>query len=169
MNRDVYIGVGSNLGEPVRMCCEAAKRSAGIEEVEFMKSSSLYRTEPVGYHDQEWFVNAVFHLQTGLDPSGLMRSLQAVERDMGKQVEFRWGPRIIDLDILLYGDEVIDVPGLQVPHPRMHERRFVLEPMVEIAPGLLHPVLKKSMVELLSLSGDEQKVELIGGLEEVRR
>lgn len=161
MEFDVYVGIGSNLEDPVEQCLEARARLAGAEGVSLIRSSSLYRSEPVGFSEQDWFVNAVCHLRTELDAHDLLRALQGIERDMGKRVPFRWGPRIIDLDLLLYGDQTIDESGLQVPHPRMHERRFVLQPMVEIAPSVEHPLLKVSMEKLLARLGEGQKVELI--------
>ena len=161
MEFDVYVGIGSNLEDPVERCLEARARLAGEKRVSLICSSSLYRSEPVGFSEQDWFVNAVCHLRTELDAHDLFGALQGIERDMDKRVPFRWGPRIIDLDLLLYGDQTIGEPGLQVPHPRMHERRFVLLPLVEIAPFVEHPLFKVSMEKLLARLGEGQKVELI--------
>jgi 2-amino-4-hydroxy-6-hydroxymethyldihydropteridine diphosphokinase len=161
MIADVYVGVGSNMDHPVRRCREAGARLAEAGGVNLVASSSLYRTEPLGYQEQDWFVNGVYHLRTSLSPMDLLTLLQGIELEMGKRVLTRWGPRVIDLDLLLYGDLRVDRPGLQVPHPRMHQRRFVLKPLSEIAPGLRHPVLKVSVVDLLARLGEEQKVELL--------
>ena len=159
MTTEVYIGVGSNLRRPEQRCREAERRLAASPKIQMVGVSSLYWTEPVGYVEQDRFVNGVYHLSTDLDPIPLLRLVQSIESEMGKQVKFRWGPREIDLDLLLYGNEVITRPELQVPHPRMHLRRFVLQPLTEIAPQALHPVFKMNAAELLSLLGEEQQVE----------
>lgn len=116
-----------------------------------MAVSSLYETEPVEFTDQPWFLNCVVALETSAGPEDLLKSLLESEREMGRDRgrEQKKGPRIIDLDMLLYGDETIDSPDLTVPHPAMHQRRFVLEPLAEIAPEAVHPRLKKKIAELL--------------------
>ncbi|MBA2462568.1 MAG: 2-amino-4-hydroxy-6-hydroxymethyldihydropteridine diphosphokinase [Actinobacteria bacterium] len=132
-----YIGLGSNLGER-----EAALRRALdllAARVHVGAVSSFRETDPVGVTDQPQFVNAVARIETELSARGLLDFLLAVERELGRERRERWGPRTIDLDLLLYGRESIDEPGLTVPHPRLHERGFVLEPLVEIAPRLVVP------------------------------
>jgi 2-amino-4-hydroxy-6-hydroxymethyldihydropteridine diphosphokinase len=132
-----YVALGSNLGDPV------ATVSAGIEELAMLPStllagaSSLYRTAPVGFEAQPEFVNAVAHVQTALAPRDLLDALLAIERSYGRVREQPNGPRTLDLDILLYGDLSIDEPGLTIPHPRMHERAFVMVPLAEIAPDVI--------------------------------
>src|SRR5690606_33857273 len=110
--------------------------------------SPVYETEPVGYADQGDFLNCVARVTTDLMPLALLDALEHVEAALGKATPFRNGPRTIDLDLLLYGDEVIDTPRLQVPHPRMHQRRFVLQPLVDIAPDAVHPALGMTAAEL---------------------
>jgi 2-amino-4-hydroxy-6-hydroxymethyldihydropteridine diphosphokinase len=116
-----------------------------------LKASSFYETDPVGYTAQPKFVNAVAQVETELSPEELMQTLLAIERELGRDraATVPKGPRTIDLDLLLYDDRVIDTPGLTVPHPAMHERLFVLEPLVEIAPHVVHPVLMRTARELL--------------------
>jgi len=118
--------------------------------------SSIYETEPVEVVDQSWFLNCVVAIETELAPEELLQSLLVLEQFMGRQRLSQKGPRKIDIDIVLYGDRVIDLPGLKIPHPAMHRRRFVLEPLAEIAPEACHPVLHKTAVEmLLSLGGGQ--------------
>jgi 2-amino-4-hydroxy-6-hydroxymethyldihydropteridine diphosphokinase len=111
--------------------------------------SSLYETEPVGYPDQPPFLNAVVALDTAVTPAELMRGLLAIEEAMGRRRTFRNAPRTLDLDLLLYGDAILDEPGLTLPHPRLHERAFVLVPLAEIAPDVVHPQLRISVAVLL--------------------
>ena len=145
-----FIGAGANLGEPVRQIQRALDELQKSPGVKLGAVSSLYRTQPVGPIAQPPFVNAVFSLECGMSPQELLALLLSVEEKMGRIRRERWGPRVIDLDLLFYGDMVINGQGLEVPHPRLHERRFVLAPLVEIAPDVVHPVLKKSAFDLLA-------------------
>ena len=157
-----FIGVGSNMGDRAGNCLEAFRRLGRLPETVLAGHSELYLTQPQGKEDQEWFVNGVALLETGLTAGELLDRLMDVEQAMGRVRNERWGPRVVDLDILLYGNGVIREPGLTVPHPRMHERRFVLVPMVQMAPDLAHPVLGLSMRELLGQLPDEgQRVSLL--------
>jgi len=113
------------------------------------KVSSFYETEPVEVTDQPWFLNCVVILETDKPPRDLLRHTLAIEKQLGRRRTREKGPRTIDIDILLYDDRVIDEPGLKIPHPAMHERRFVLQPLVEIAPEIVHPRLKKTAREML--------------------
>ncbi len=133
-----YIGLGANLGDREANLRTAIERLA---ELGPLRVSSFRETDPVGVTEQPRFVNAVAELETDLSARDLLQLLLEIERKMGRDRsrEERWGPRTIDLDLLLYGDEVIDEPGLTVPHPRLAERRFVLEPLHELAPGLVLP------------------------------
>jgi len=145
-----YIGLGANLGEPAVQVAEAVARLRELPEVEVLRVSRLYRTPPLGPPGQPWYVNAVVQVKTRLTPEELLRVLLMVERRMGRERGERWGPRLIDLDLLLYNGEIIREAGLTVPHPEMHRRAFVLVPLAEIAPEAWHPVLKKTARELMA-------------------
>jgi 2-amino-4-hydroxy-6-hydroxymethyldihydropteridine diphosphokinase len=134
-----YVGLGSNLGDRERNVENALARLEA--EGWLVSRSSVRETDPVGVTDQPKFLNAAAELRTELEPRELLDRLLAIERELGRDRarEARWGPRLIDLDLLLYGDEAIDEPGLTVPHPRLAERRFVLEPLAELDPGLELP------------------------------
>lgn len=166
---DVYLGLGSNLGDKVVNLREAlrllvATRGSGVT---LLAVSSLYRTEPVGNPDQDWFLNAAAKIETQLSPRGLLNRLLAIERKLGRVRTVRNGPRIIDLDILLWDNLIVNEDDLVIPHPRMHERLFVLDPLAELASDRYHPVLGKSIAEcraeLALSSGDEAGVERIDG------
>jgi 2-amino-4-hydroxy-6-hydroxymethyldihydropteridine diphosphokinase len=145
-----YIGIGSNVGDRRASCIEAVGllRQAGQT---ILKQSSLYETEPWGMKDQPRFINMAIEIQTDLPPTELLSLLKKIEIEMGRVHTGRWGPRVIDLDILLYEDLVITGSELQIPHPVMHERAFVLKPLAEIAPEEIHPVLLKRIDELLRI------------------
>ncbi|HEU4942712.1 MAG TPA: 2-amino-4-hydroxy-6-hydroxymethyldihydropteridine diphosphokinase [Gaiellaceae bacterium] len=133
----VYIGLGANLGDREATIRTALRRLRDHEEIEVQRVSRLRETDPVGYEDQPQFLNGVARLQTSLEPRELLTVLLDLERDLGRTRHGpRFGPRTIDLDILLYDDRVVDEPGLRVPHPRIAERAFVLEPLAELDPGL---------------------------------
>jgi 2-amino-4-hydroxy-6-hydroxymethyldihydropteridine diphosphokinase len=130
-----------------------------IPECDILGVSKLYRAEPVGVEFQGWFINGVVSLSTSLSSRDLLERLLAIETDMGRlRKGERWGPRVIDLDILLFGRDIINEDGLFIPHPFMHERRFVLIPMLDLAPGLEHPLLGKSMTELLRAVPEDGQV-----------
>ena len=152
-----YFGLGSNLGDREAELAAAlaglARRAAPILAV-----SSYYETEPVGGPPQGWFLNAVAVADVALAPEALLAACRAVEHERGRIREVRDGPRTLDVDILLYGDAVTQHAELILPHPRMHERRFVLEPLAELAPGLRHPVLGLTVAELLARCPDTATV-----------
>jgi 2-amino-4-hydroxy-6-hydroxymethyldihydropteridine diphosphokinase len=133
-----YVGLGANLGPREATLLRAVDLIAATPGVEALELSSFVETEPVGVVDQPDFLNGALALETSLSARELLDALLGVERELGRVREDgeRWGPRVIDLDLLLYGDEVVDEPGLTVPHPRLHERRFALEPLLELEPGL---------------------------------
>jgi 2-amino-4-hydroxy-6-hydroxymethyldihydropteridine diphosphokinase len=137
----VFIGIGSNLGDRERLIGEALRLLGARDGIEVVAVSEIRETEPVGVVDQPRFLNAAAKLATELTPREVLDSLLAVEQELGRVRVERYGPRTIDLDLLLYGDEVIDEPGLRVPHPRLQERRFVLEPLADLDPGLAVPGL----------------------------
>ena len=155
MAETAYVGIGSNLGEPLQNCLTAIRLLGALEGCRVEGRSGFYRTEPVGVEGQEWYVNAVVSLKTEHSPQDLLRGLLALEKEMGRVREKKWGPRVIDLDLLMYGERVIEEKNLTVPHPRMHERRFVLVPLAELAPALIHPVYGKSIADLLDGCEDE--------------
>lgn len=145
-----YISVGSNLGNRKQNCLNGIEKLTGSGRADLVAESGFYETEPMDYADQDWFVNAVVKVKTDLDPLSLLHELLTVETDLGRRRNgVRFGPRIIDLDLILYNRQVIESSELVVPHPRMHKRRFVLEPICDIDPELPHPVLNMTMRQLL--------------------
>lgn len=144
----IYLSLGSNVGDRPANLRAAIKRLAGAGAVQAV--SAVYETEPVDVRDQPWFLNCVVAVETAMPPRELLNLALAVEQAMGRHRTRDKGPRTIDIDILLFGDRVINEPGLKIPHPAMHQRRFVLEPLAEIAPGVLHPAIKKTARQLLA-------------------
>ncbi|HMK44948.1 MAG TPA: 2-amino-4-hydroxy-6-hydroxymethyldihydropteridine diphosphokinase [Dissulfurispiraceae bacterium] len=145
-----YIGIGSNLGDREGHCWEAISRlkDAGCEAI---AASSLIETEPWGLSDQPRFINGAVAIRTGLSPEELLQVLKSIEAAMFRQHGEKWGPRFIDLDILLYGDVVLNTAQLVIPHPLLHNRGFALEPLAEIAPDTVHPVFEKTIGKLLEV------------------
>ena len=156
-----YVGIGSNRGDPVARCLESIDRIAAVEGVDLLRRSSLYRTEPVGPVEQDWFVNGVAEIRTHGTPRTLLERLQLIEEEMGRQRAARWGPRTIDLDILLYGQEVVSEGDLAIPHRELHLRRFVLVPLNEIASYVIHPLFGISVRGLLDRLTDTSDVQLL--------
>ena len=153
-----FISAGSNLGDKLENCKKgiAALRKSGGSIIKDL--SRFYKTEPVDYKDQAWFVNAVVKIKTTLEPFELLRELKSIQRDAGSTSDpIRFGPRLLDLDIVMYDDCVINSSELTIPHPRMHKRRFVLKPICDIDPKMMHPVLKKEMRYLLDSLGDNEQ------------
>jgi 2-amino-4-hydroxy-6-hydroxymethyldihydropteridine diphosphokinase len=136
-----YVGLGANLGPREITLLRAVDLLAETEGVEVRAVSQLRETEPVGVVDQPLFLNGAVVLDTSLSPRELLDRLLEIERELGRVRDVRWGPRVVDLDLLVYGDRQIDEPGLRVPHPRLHERRFALEPLAELSPELDVPGL----------------------------
>lgn len=148
-----YVGIGANLDDPAAQVRRAFESLAALPRTRLVKRSSLYRTEPQGYRAQPDFVNAVAALDTGLDPAELLAALQALEAQAGRERRFANAPRTLDLDLLLYGGARIDQHGLVVPHPRMHERAFVLVPLLEIEPQAAIPGIGPAQACLARLPG----------------
>ncbi len=161
MGYTAYIGIGSNAGDKVLNCETAISEILKIDQHKLLGRSSFFNTRPIGYTAQDWFVNSVIKLESDLEPHDLFRALKDVESRLGRAETFRGGPRVIDLDLLLFDDRRIETEELQVPHPRFHERQFVLIPLSEIDPNLIHPVLKKTVGELLEKIKEDQGVEKI--------
>ena len=145
-----YIGLGANLGDPRRQITEALALLAAADEVEVLAVSRFYWNPPLGPQDQPWYLNAAARVRTRLTAEELWRVLRRIENALGRVRGELWGPRVLDLDLLLYNAEIIFTPELIVPHPEMHRRAFVLAPLAEIAPEAWHPVLKRRVAELLA-------------------
>jgi len=149
----VYIGIGSNIGNRQENCREAVRMLAG-NGLTVVRQSSLVETEPWGVADQSRFINMAVEVETDAAPEQLLVILKKIEKDMGRTNAVRWGPRVIDLDILFYDDLILDTDGLIIPHPLLHERNFVLIPLAEIAPNKIHPRLNRTVHELYSVLSD---------------
>lgn len=159
----VFIGLGSNLGDRECSIERAISLLKGTRGIELIRRASLYETEPVGLEDQPWFFNTAIEIRTKLSPQELLALLKDVERQLGRKTRQRWGPREIDLDLLLYGERVRDEPHLQIPHAQLHQRRFMLVPLAEIAPDAVHPRCKKTITQLLEALHDQKGVVPLRG------
>ncbi len=154
----VYIGFGSNIGDRLAHIQNAIHALSETEGITIQKISSVYKTDPVGYETQAQFLNGVVAIQTHLPPLSLLHTLKNIETAIGRQHRIRWGPREIDLDILIYGDLCLQTEKLVIPHPEMHLRRFVLAPLAEIAPDVVHPVFQETVQTLLEHLEDDKSV-----------
>ena len=155
---NAYIGLGSNMGEPADNLETALRMLDQTEGLKITAVSSLYKTEPVGYIDQAWFYNCVAAVRTSLIPEQLLLMLQKIENSMGRVRDMRWGPRVIDLDILLYDRVTVNTEQLIIPHPRMAERAFVMVPLAEIASDSAVFPDGRTAGEVRDLLGDEKKI-----------
>src|SRR3984957_13900735 len=151
--KTVYLGLGSNIGDR-EASIQTALDQLNTHDMQLLRKSSMYETEPIGFKDQGWFLNMVAEFETELFPKQLLQRMQKVERSMGRVRTVKDGPRNIDIDILLYGNAVVETEELEIPHPRYRERRFTLAPLAELSPTLRDPVTKKTMAKMLAaLSG----------------
>ena len=148
MKNDAYLSIGSNMGNRSTNCRKALKALDETDGIKLTAFSSLYETKPVGYEDQPNFISMAAKIETALSPQKLLIEIKNIEKLIGREKNFRWGPRIIDLDILFYADKVITTPGLTIPHPSMPERGFVLIPLLEIGADIKHPVIHKTVAQL---------------------
>jgi 2-amino-4-hydroxy-6-hydroxymethyldihydropteridine diphosphokinase len=156
-----YIGIGSNLGDSLQNCQVAINSLSRIQEIQLTRISSFYETEPVGNEEQNWFINAVVEIKTTLAARDLLPLLHGIEKSLGRTRKKINGPRIIDLDLLFYDQKIIKEADLIVPHPEIHKRRFVLEPLSEIASYFIHPVFGISIRGLKDRLDDNKIVKLI--------
>jgi 2-amino-4-hydroxy-6-hydroxymethyldihydropteridine diphosphokinase len=155
--KTVYLSLGSNVGERDQNITRAIAMMAE-RGIRIARESSLFETEPVGLRTQGWFLNCAVEAETDLMPRQLLHTIQHIEHELGRRRLVERGPRTIDIDILLFGTSIIRSPELEIPHPRMTDRRFVLVPLHEIAPALRHPVLKSTIAELLAGTSDQSQV-----------
>ena len=161
MQYKAFIGIGSNLGTPAENCEKAIRLLHVPPEIEVVARSSLYESEPVGKIEQNWFVNTTVAIITSMGPESLLNKIFKIEKAMGRERREKWGPRIIDLDLLAYGDRVIHSTALTVPHPEMAKRRFVLLPLSEFAGDYMHPVENKTIHTLLKELPESPQVRKI--------
>ncbi len=158
--REIYLGLGSNLGDRLlnlMNCLNLLQASGQISIVQF---SPIYETEPVGVVDQPWFLNMAIEIETELEPFGLLQLTQSTEKQIGRIRTHRWGPRVIDIDILFFGRTILRQPMLHLPHRMLQHRKFVLLPLKDIAPGFIHPELNEDIDQLLAVCQDTSQISL---------
>ncbi|MGS2780313.1 2-amino-4-hydroxy-6-hydroxymethyldihydropteridine diphosphokinase [Robertmurraya sp. GLU-23] len=160
MNNLAYISLGTNMGDRYKNLVNAIHYLKVEKEIHLVKCSSIYDTVPVGYTEQDDFLNMVISVRTTLTPNELLEICLRIEKDLGRKREFKWGPRIIDLDILLYNQENIEAENLIVPHPRMQERAFVLAPLLEIDSSIMIPNQDKSIEDYFNMNAEKEGVRI---------
>lgn len=160
MDNIAFIALGSNIGDRNEYLKKAVQRLDAHPRIQLVNCSSIYETDPVGYEDQDLFLNMVIKVKTGMDPLSLLDTCLAIELDLGRKREMKWGPRTIDLDILLYNQENIETEKLIIPHPRMLERAFVAIPLIEIGEGISIPALEKPLQFYLDQIPDKEGVRI---------
>ena len=161
----VYLCIGSNKGDKVNFIHLAARLIANSENIKLVRASTLYESEPWGDKNQPWFVNAVLEVKTTLSPQDFLKKMQEIETQLGRirdENTKKWGPREIDIDIIFWGNEIINEENLKIPHPYAHRRAFVLVPLLELIPDFVHPVLKKTLLDIHSELNDPEDVYLYG-------
>jgi 2-amino-4-hydroxy-6-hydroxymethyldihydropteridine diphosphokinase len=157
-----FVSVGSNIGDRKANCQSGIEALAASRAVVLKAVSKFYETEPVDYVDQDWFVNAAIRVETTLSPIQLLDTLKGIEKTAGRvDSALRFGPRVLDLDIIFFDDRVMNTDRLVIPHPRMHERRFVLEPVCDIDPSVVHPVLQRSIRTILNDLPDDGRLRVV--------
>ena len=158
----VYIGLGSNLGDRLGFIQQAVQMLDFHDAIKVLETSSFYETEPYGVKEQEWFINAAVKVSTSLTPVEVLRVCQHIEEKLGRKREMKWGPRVIDLDILLYDEQIIADDILTIPHPATYDRACCIVPLLEIAEDLIHPILQKDMDEIYQNLEFPEEVYLYG-------
>jgi len=159
MGHIAYIGIGSNIGDKLSNCEKAISEILRADRHKLLVKSSFFKTQPMGYTAQDWFVNGVIKIETNLEAHELLRALKTIEAQLGRTETLRWGPRTIDLDVLFFDDIEIHTEELQIPHPLIQNRQFVLVPLAEIDRNLVHPIFKKTIQQLLNDLNENQGVE----------
>ncbi|SVC60807.1 uncharacterized protein METZ01_LOCUS313661 [marine metagenome] len=159
MIHTAYIGIGSNLGTSGENCVEAIEKISTNDHIKIISKSSFYKTAPIGDIEQDWFINSVIRVDTKLNPKELLLTLLNIESEMGRMRKEKWGPRLIDLDLLFYDKLILNQEGITLPHPEIQKRNFVLVPLNEISENLTHPILKKTVKTLLQESSDDTEVK----------
>jgi len=160
--KNVYIGLGSNIGDRISFIQQAVKMLGFHDVIEVLETSSFYETEPYGLKEQDWFINAVVKIRTTLTPVELLKVCQSIEDKLGRKRAEKWGPRVIDLDILIYEDELIADDILTIPHPATYDRACCIVPLLEIAEDFVHPILQKTMDEIYQNLEFPEEVYLYG-------
>ena len=161
---NTYIGLGANQGNRLANLKKALELLNSDRDIDLISVSSFYITEPVGYKEQPYFINAVSFFKTTLGVEDFFSRLQSIEHLIGKEETFKWGPRKIDLDLLFYNELILDTPNLKIPHPLIYERLFVLIPLAELAPAFIHPQLKVSIQELIRKLDKSYYIKKISGI-----
>lgn len=157
----IYLGLGSNIEDKLNYIISAVKKISKLKGTNILRSSSFYRTEPWGIISQEEFINSIVEIESTLTPGKLFKEIKKIETDLGRKKRKKWHEREIDIDILFYNDEIINTRELTIPHPEIQNRKFVLIPMCELNPALVHPVLNSSLEDLLNNTKDNSKVKKI--------
>jgi 2-amino-4-hydroxy-6-hydroxymethyldihydropteridine diphosphokinase len=161
VNKKTFIGVGSNMGDSQGNCVAAMRNICSGDGVTFLGLSSLYRTSPVSEHEQDDFINCALSIIWTSSPEGLLAFLGRIEMSMGRKRDVKWGPRLIDLDILLFGDLIQDSLLLTIPHPELHRRKFALIPCLEIDPYIVHPRFGRPLKEFVGAISEDQQIRLV--------